>query len=163
MSNARRCSGASRLACASPTIGPSHDLRRRLDLAATLFLPASKINGAQIDHAIISDGCIIKHATIQESIIGIRSIIGPGTSLRRTIIMGSDDYESTEDAAGGAASGVPPLGIGENTRIENAIIDKNVEVPEGEQVGVDLEQDRARGMTVSPNGVVTIPKGFKFD
>jgi len=125
-----------------------------------LFLPASKINGAQIDHAIISDGCIIKHANIQESIIGIRSVIGPGSSLRRTIVMGSDDYESVEGGTPAAgADGVPPLGIGENTRIENAIIDKNARIgsnvvitPDGKPETVDHPMYYIR------DGVVIIPK-----
>src|SRR2546427_5334551 len=41
------------------------------------FLPGSKINGAQIDHAVISDGCIINRATISYSIVGLRSIVSP--------------------------------------------------------------------------------------
>ncbi len=52
------------------------------------FLPASKINGARIDHAIISDGCIISHADIHQSIVGIRSLILPGARLHRTIMLG---------------------------------------------------------------------------
>ena len=43
------------------------------------YLPGSKINGAQIDHAVISDGCIINRATINHSIIGLRTIVGSGT------------------------------------------------------------------------------------
>src|ERR1041385_1424801 len=57
------------------------------------FLPGSKINGAQIDHAIVSDGCIINSAAIAHSIIGLRSLVGSGTVLNRTILLGSDYYE----------------------------------------------------------------------
>src|SRR5437868_5804310 len=60
------------------------------------FLPASKINGAQIDHAIISDGCILNRAVIMHSIVGVRSLVGPGTVLNRAIVLGSDYYESYE-------------------------------------------------------------------
>src|SRR5258707_542215 len=60
------------------------------------FLPASKINGAQIDHAVISEGCILNHAVISHSIIGLRSIVGPATVVNRTILLGSDYYESYE-------------------------------------------------------------------
>src|SRR6185369_10013435 len=54
------------------------------DMSAPIFsrprwLPASKINGAQIDHAVISDGCILNHAVISHSIVGLRSIVGAGT------------------------------------------------------------------------------------
>src|SRR6266498_1436672 len=58
------------------------------------FLPGSKINGATIDHAVVGDGCIINHATIRTSIIGIRSIVGSGSKLNRVILMGGDYYES---------------------------------------------------------------------
>ena len=60
------------------------------------FLPGSKINGAQIDHAVISDGCIINRAVITHSIVGLRSIVGDGTDLNRVILLGSDYYESLE-------------------------------------------------------------------
>jgi glucose-1-phosphate adenylyltransferase len=123
------------------------------------FLPGSKINGAQIDHAIISDGCIITHATIHQSIIGIRSTIAPGSHLTRTIVMGSDDYESAESIAENAAAGRPPLGIGAATRIENAIIDKNARIgsnvvitPAGKPENVD------HPMFFIRDGVVIIPK-----
>jgi glucose-1-phosphate adenylyltransferase len=57
------------------------------------FLPASKINGAQIDHAIISDGCIINRARISNSIIGVRSFVGSDSTLNRVINLGCDYYE----------------------------------------------------------------------
>jgi glucose-1-phosphate adenylyltransferase len=123
------------------------------------FLPASKINGAQIDHAIISDGCIITHADIHQSIIGIRSTVGPGSHLTRTIMMGSDYYESAESIAENAAAGRPPLGVGANTRIENAILDKNARIgsnvvisPAGKPDNVDHALYYVR------DGVVIIPK-----
>lgn len=124
-----------------------------------LFLPASKINNAQIDHAIISDGCIIKQASIFESVIGIRSIIGPGSSIRRTIVMGCDDYEPTEAAAESLARGIPPLGIGANTRIENAIIDKNARIGSNVVITPEGKPDRVdHPMYYVRDGVVIIPK-----
>src|SRR5206468_3103592 len=60
------------------------------------FLPGSKINGAEIDHAIVSDGCIINHAHISHSIVGIRSLVDTGSQLLRTILLGSDYFESEE-------------------------------------------------------------------
>ncbi len=124
-----------------------------------LFLPGSKVNGAQIDHAIVSDGCIITHAVIHQSIIGIRSTVGPGSHLSRVIVMGSDDYESAESIAENEADGQPPLGIGPGCRIENAIIDKNARIgrdvtitPAGKPENVDHPMYYIR------DGVVIIPK-----
>ena len=69
------------------------------DMGAPIFsrpryLPGSKINGAQIDHAVISDGCIINQARITSSIVGLRTVVGSGTELNRVVILGSDFYES---------------------------------------------------------------------
>jgi glucose-1-phosphate adenylyltransferase len=123
------------------------------------WLPASKINGAQIDHAIISDGCIISHADIHQSIIGIRSIISPHSHLHRTIMLGSDYYESAASIAENEGVGNPRIGIGSNTRIEDAIIDKNARIgnnvvitPRGKPENVDHATYYIR------DGIVIIPK-----
>lgn len=124
------------------------------------FLPASKINGASIDHAIISDGCIINRAAIAYSIIGLRGIVGSGSYLHRTVFMGSDYYESAESIASHDAQGLPRIGVGQNTRIENCIIDKNARIgdnvvisPAGKPESVDHELYYIR------DGIVIIPKG----
>jgi glucose-1-phosphate adenylyltransferase len=123
------------------------------------WLPASKINGAQVDHAVISEGCIISHADIHQSVVGIRSIISPGAKLTRTIVIGSDEYESAESIAESESAGRPRVGIGANTRIANAIIDKNARIgnnvvitPDGKPENVDHEMYYIR------DGIVIIPK-----
>ena len=99
------------------------------------FLPASKINGAQIDHAVISDGCIINHAAISHSIVGLRSIVGAGTNIRRTILLGSDYYESYESIVEHEKAGKPRIGVGANCRIENTIVDKNARIGNNVVIG----------------------------
>jgi glucose-1-phosphate adenylyltransferase len=94
------------------------------------FLPGSKVNGAEINHAIISDGCIINHAAVSHSIVGIRSLVNAGCTLHRTILLGSDYYESESSIQHFESSGIPRIGIGKNTRIENAIVDKNARIGE---------------------------------
>ena len=123
------------------------------------FLPGSKINGATIDHAIVSDGCIINHARIFHSIVGIRSLVGERSELSRVVLMGSDYYETDASIAEGLKLGRPRLGIGENTRIENAIIDKNARIgdnvvisPAGKPENVDHPLYFIR------DGIVVIPK-----
>jgi len=125
-----------------------------------LFLPASKVNGAQIDHAVISDGCIITHASIHQSIIGIRSVIEPGSQLTRTIMMGGDDYESAESIAENARAGRPRMGVGRNTRIENAIIDKNARIGSNVVITPDGKPEKVdHPLYYIRDGVVIIPKG----
>ena len=53
--------------------------------------------------------------------------------------------------------------IGAGAIVRRAIVDKNVRIPAGMQIGVNLDEDRARGFTISDNGVVVIPKGYSFD
>jgi len=123
------------------------------------FLPASKINGAHINHAIISDGCIINHANINHSIIGIRSMVGAGSELKRVILLGGDYYESQASILENEVLGKPRIGIGQNTKIENAIIDKNARIgnnvvisPAGKPENVDHSLYYIR------DGIVIIPK-----
>jgi len=120
------------------------------------FLPGSKINGAALRQAIIADGCIISDAHIERSVIGIRSIIQTGATIRNSIVMGNDYYE-TDPAS--VPSGLPPIGIGRNCVIDRAIIDKNARIadgvvitPEGKPPNVDGNDYYIR------DGVVVVPK-----
>lgn len=134
------------------------------DMTAPIFsrprwLPASKINAAQIDHAIISDGCIISHADIHQSIVGIRSIIAPGSRLHRTIVLGCDFYESAMSIADHQARGLPSIGIGRNTVIENAIIDKNARIGNDVHISASGKPDTMdHELFYIRDGVVIIPK-----
>jgi glucose-1-phosphate adenylyltransferase len=123
------------------------------------YLPGSKINGAQIDHAIVSDGCIINHSTISHAIIGLRSLVGEGSRLQRVVAMGCDYYETLESIRESERLGRPRLGIGKHARIENAIIDKNARIgdhvvisPAGKPDTVDHRLYFVR------DGVVIIPR-----
>ncbi|HXG46687.1 MAG TPA: glucose-1-phosphate adenylyltransferase [Methylomirabilota bacterium] len=123
------------------------------------FLPASKINGAQIDHAVISDGCIINQARISNSIIGIRSIIGAGSQLHRVVSMGGDYYESQASILENEMLGKPRIGIGQNTTIENAIIDKNARIGDNVVISPAGKPDTMDHPLYSiRDGVVVIPK-----
>jgi glucose-1-phosphate adenylyltransferase len=123
------------------------------------FLPGSKLNGAQIDHAVMSDGCIINRAVISHTFLGLRCLVGTGTVLNRVVLMGSDFYESQDSIAEHEKAGVPRIGIGTNCRIENAIIDKNARIgdnviisPAGKPENVDHPNYYIR------DGIVIIPK-----
>lgn len=124
------------------------------------FLPGSKINSAHVDHAIVSDGCIINHSRISHSIVGLRCVVGEGSELRRVVSLGCDYYESAESINENERAGRPRIGIGRNTRIENAILDKNARIgdnvvisPAGKPENVDHELYYIR------DGIVVIPKG----
>jgi glucose-1-phosphate adenylyltransferase len=123
------------------------------------FLPGSKINGAQIDHAVVSDGCILNQSSITHSIVGLRSVVGAGTRLNRVIMLGSDYYEALESIIEHEKAGKPRVGIGVNCRIENTIIDKNARIgdnvvisPAGKPENLDHPNYYIR------DGIVCIPK-----
>jgi len=124
------------------------------------FLPASKINGAEISHASVSDGCIINRCNVSHSIVGIRSRIEEGCDINRTILLGCDFYESESSIKQYEARGLPRIGVGKNTKIENAIVDKNARIgencrisPAGKPESVDHPFYYVR------DGIVIIPKG----
>ena len=119
------------------------------------FLPGSKVNGATLRQAIISDGCIISDAHIERSVIGIRSIIQSGATIRNSVIMGADYFE--QDRPG--AADVPPIGVGRNCVVDRAIIDKNARIadgvvitPEGKAANLDADNYFIR------DGIVVVPK-----
>jgi glucose-1-phosphate adenylyltransferase len=119
------------------------------------FLPATKINGAAVKRTVLSDGCIITEATLDRCVVGIRSIIETGAVLQNVVMMGADFYESETSAPLGA----PPLGIGRNTTIKDAIVDKNARIgervvisPEGKPTEMDGDNFYIR------DGVIIVPK-----
>jgi glucose-1-phosphate adenylyltransferase len=123
------------------------------------FLPASKINGAEIDHAVVSDGCIINHAKIEHSIVGVRSLVDAGSSLHRTILLGCDYFESEVSVQENAAAGRPKIGVGKNTRIENAIIDKNARIGDNCVISPAGKPENAdHPLYYIRDGIVIIPK-----
>lgn len=91
------------------------------------FLPGSVIDGATLENVMLTDGCQVGSAEIHDSIVGLRSRIGDGVYMSRSILMGSDYY----DPINGPYPGGIPLGIGRGCHIEGAIIDKNARLGPG--------------------------------
>ena len=120
------------------------------------FLPASVVRSTQIDRSLVCDGCVIEKATIEHTIVGIRSIINSDAVLKDVILMGADYYEAD---LGRSAGGAPPIGIGRGSNIRNAIIDKNARI--GDNVVISPEgKDRemnGEGFYIR-DGIVVVPK-----
>ena len=120
------------------------------------FLPGSSVFKAELENVLLCDGCQISGATITNSIVGLRSQVQQGTEIHSTIVMGADYYDNPKDLAVG--QGIP-IGIGPGSKIENAIIDKNVRIGEGVTIsafpkGLDFDED----MYSVQDGIVVIPK-----
>jgi len=123
------------------------------------YLPASKIVRGYIERAMISDGCVIVDARIEHSVIGIRSRIEAGAVVKNSILMGHDDYETLGELKATQDRGVPPLGVGKNSYIERAIIDKNARIGDNVRISPEGKPENYDG----PNfyirdGIVVVPK-----
>ncbi len=121
------------------------------------FLPGSRLHDVAFRDVLLSEGCVVDRATASNSILGIRSVVGPGVVLEDSILMGADSYEAE---LSGCAAQTPALGIGAGSRIEGANIDKNARIGCRVRIqrfpcGTDLDAD---GWFVR-DGIVIIPKG----
>lgn len=94
-------------------------------------------------NSLLAGGVIVSGGTVRQSVLSRRARVNSYALVERSILF--DDVE-----------------IGRNCVVRNAIIDKNVRVPEGTRIGVDADEDRARGFTVTENGVTAVPKSYVF-
>ena len=93
------------------------------------FLPPTQFKGVSVANAIIADGCRIGEGSLVEnSIVGVRSQIGKNVTIRNSILMGADNFQTSGEVAADRAAGRLPIGIGDGTRIEGAIVDKNCRI-----------------------------------
>lgn len=93
-------------------------------------------------NAIVASGVVIAGGSVQHSILFAKVNVGNESFIEDSILL-------------------PGVRIGDNCRIRRCIIDKEVQVPDGEIIGYDKKKDRER-FTISENGVVVVPKGYRF-
>lgn len=125
------------------------------------YLPPSKLHDCDIDNSMVSEGCILNGVRARRSIIGLRSRIDIGTEIEDSIIMGSDLFESIEDIHENVTSDQPHIGIGTNTKIRRAIIDKNVRIGNNVRLvnteNIDHYDDDAQRYYIR-EGIIIVPK-----
>ncbi len=126
-------------------------------------LPPSKLNRAEMNNSIASEGCVITNAKISDSVIGVRSAIESGSELNGVICMGADYYENAEQRHLNLEAGVPALGIGRNCKISHTIIDKNARIGDNCQIGVSGKtyedgEHGPHGEFYSSAGIIVIRK-----
>ncbi|HZS48515.1 MAG TPA: glucose-1-phosphate adenylyltransferase [Blastocatellia bacterium] len=123
------------------------------------FLPGSKLRDCQVNESIVCEGCILDGAILRRSIIGNRSRVGYGAIVEHSMIMGSDYYQSIEDMQQDQSKGVPIVGIGPNTIIRNAIIDKNARIGANVRIlNEDNGQNADNENYYIRDGIVIVPK-----
>ncbi|KAB1208742.1 Glucose-1-phosphate adenylyltransferase small subunit, chloroplastic [Morella rubra] len=125
------------------------------------YLPPSKMLDADVTDSVIGEGCVIKNCKIHHSVVGLRSCISEGAVIEDTLLMGADYYETDADRRFLAAKGSVPIGIGKNSHIKRAIIDKNARIGDNVQIiNSDNVQEAARetdGYFIK-SGIVTVIK-----
>ena len=123
------------------------------------FLAGSKLQGGSMVNVLLADGCRIQEATIRNSVIGLRSIIANGVTIERSLMMGADYYENPEEVGEWWQPGKPNIGIGPDSVIQGAIIDKNARI--GRHVIIRNLPDRLdedHDNWISREGIVIVPK-----
>jgi glucose-1-phosphate adenylyltransferase len=126
---------------------------------APRFLPASKIEECQVRQALISEGCIVVGAQVENAVLGIRTRLERGVSIHDSLLLGADEYETLEQMEQARTRGLPPMGVGAGSLIRNAIIDKNARI--GREVRIlnesgESEKD-GQGYFIR-DGIVVVPK-----
>jgi glucose-1-phosphate adenylyltransferase len=132
------------------------------------FLACSRILGATVKNSLICDGAVIgRGSVIENSVIGVRARIGENVTVRDTYIMGIDYLELPHSIAENTRLNRPALGVGDNSVVERAIIDKNARIGRNvriiNQAGVENAEETAthviRDGVVVTHKVITLPDG----
>lgn len=123
------------------------------------FLPGAKVLNANTSNVLMCEGSIINPSNIHNSIIGLRTIIGQNCNLDQVITMGADYYETQEQKDQNRNLGTPNVGVGENSNITRAIIDKNARI--GKNVTISnkrgVQNEEGKNYVIQ-DGIVVIPK-----
>jgi glucose-1-phosphate adenylyltransferase len=123
------------------------------------FLPGSEVYNARLHNVLLADGCRIESATINDAVVGLRSLIGEEAKIKETVMMGADYYETDEQKVLNAKNGLPNIGIGAHSVISGAIIDKNARIGNDVTIRYKPEREDAdQGNWVSVDGIIVVPK-----
>jgi glucose-1-phosphate adenylyltransferase len=106
--------------------------------------PARIVDHGNVSESIIANGVIIEGSNVDKSVLSYDIRIQKGSSVKESILLGENI-------------------IGKNVKINRAIIEKKINIPDNETVGIDRKKDEARGFTVTNSGITIIPKGYKFE
>jgi glucose-1-phosphate adenylyltransferase len=123
------------------------------------FLPASKIERCELESALVAEGCVLVDAEVRRAVLGIRSRVARGAVIRDSLLLGADYYETVEEAARARDQGLPPIGIGDGSVVEHAIIDKNARIGRGVRIVNEAgEQEKDGPGYFIRDGIVVVPK-----
>ena len=123
------------------------------------MLPPAKIQNASVRNTMIAEAAVITGATVEDSVIGVRSFVSAGAVLRRVVMLGADYLPWRVETRRPGHNPPPSPGIGPNSVVEGAIIDKNVQVGADCRITNDAGLQEADGDTwFIRDGVIVLPK-----
>lgn len=128
----------------------------------TRSLPPSRVIGSEIRDSLLVEGSDIVGATIQDCIVGMRSVVREDTVLKEAVMLGADYYDGEPllGSTGHVPKDMSPLGVGRSCTIERAIIDKNARIGDGVIIRRKDGAEEFRGETYwVRDGITVIPKG----
>jgi glucose-1-phosphate adenylyltransferase len=119
------------------------------------FLPGSRLSDCAVRDATIAEGCYLERCTVEASIVGIRTTIQAGASVRRSVLLGADFYDADDEVG----SGLPALGIGRDALLDRVIVDKNARIGDGAHLVNErgIRHLDADGYFIR-DGVIVVPK-----
>jgi glucose-1-phosphate adenylyltransferase len=118
------------------------------------FLPGTRAYDCRIKESIVAEGGYLDRCEISDSVVGIRTHVGTGSRITRSILLGADFYE--EELAVSAT----PLGIGRDVVLDRVIIDKNARIADGVRLVNDANVEHADGDGYYiRNRIIIVPKG----
>ena len=121
------------------------------------FLPAARFADCTVRDAIVAEGCYLERCTVEESIVGIRTNVQRGATIRRSVLLGADFFEADDDAP--ARGDKPRLGIGRDVVLDRAIVDKNARIGDGARLVNERNVEKADGDGYYiRDGIVIVPK-----
>ncbi len=127
------------------------------------MLPPAKVQNSTVQDSLITEGSLVENSQISKSVVGIRSYVGPDTTLKNTVMMGADHFRWHDMEERGFVEGPANPGIGENSYVEGAIIDKNVSI--GKRCIIknrDNVQEAEEDLYHIRDGIVVIPKNTRI-
>jgi glucose-1-phosphate adenylyltransferase len=121
------------------------------------FLPGSRLSDCTVRNAIVSEGCYLSSGLVEQSIVGIRTIVQQGAVIRRSILCGADYYEADDNAP--ARGHAPRLGLGRNVELDRVIVDKNARIGDAARLVnvAGVKEADGDGYYIR-NGVIIVPK-----
>jgi glucose-1-phosphate adenylyltransferase len=121
------------------------------------FLPGARLSDCVARDAIVAEGCYLDRCTIEQSVVGIRTNIQSGATIRRSVLLGADFYEADDDVPARGES--PRIGIGRDVVLDGVIVDKNARIGDGARLvnEAGLREADGDGYYIR-DGVVVVPK-----